>query len=865
MNRSASSGADLRSIRIRSLPKTTWMRWNGLLCLILLLGCHLSASDESDSKLAASFERPPDSARPWVYWYFMDGNLTRQGMTADLKAMKRAGIGGAIFLEVNLGIPRGPVQFMSKQWLGLVKHAVNQADRLGLQIALGAGPGWCGTGGPWVSVENSMQDLVASETNATGPGRFDAVLPLPKPHTPFFGEGTLTPELRKQWSGFYSDVCVLAFPTPQDTARIPDIDEKALYRRAPYSSQPGVKPRLPAPAEFPSIPAGECIATNRIVDLSGELSPDGHLNWNMPPGHWTVLRFGRRSTGQVTRPAPLPGLGFECDKFDPAALDSQLDAFDGKILKTIGPQMHSGRGVTDLHFDSWEMNSQNWTGEFRQDFQKRRGYDLLPFLPVFTGRVVESDEMSERFLWDVRRTAQELVVENHVGRLREFAHHHGLTLSIEPYDMNPAGDLTLGSAADIPMGEFWAQGFSYPTTYSCFEAVSLGHTLGRSIIGAESFTANPGEDWRLYPGAIKAQADWALCAGINRIVIHRYAAQPWLDRWPGMTMGPYGVHWERTQTWWNMVPAFHRYLTRCQMMLRRGLPVADILYLDAEGAPDVFRAPASALLPGLPDRRGYNFDGCAPDTLITKATVKNGRIVFPGGMSYRILVLPELQTMTPKLLRTIQQLIEAGATVIGAPPQKSPSLENYPQCDGEVKRLATEIWGSEPLQAERSYGEGDVILDTNAPGTDTNLLASTSSPKESDQAIYPDYEMTASVLCGLGVPPDFESTGDVRYTHRHEPSRDIYFIANRTAKHLSARCHFRVSGLQPELWDPVTGERRVLPDFREEGGRTTVPLQFAPAQSYFVVFRKTSTVAEGKNFSAHPNPERHLGSVAGFF
>ncbi|MBU6411697.1 MAG: glycosyl hydrolase, partial [Verrucomicrobia bacterium] len=512
--------------------------------------------------------------------------------------------------------------------------------------------------------------------------------------------GTLTPRLRAEWSGFYRDVCVLAFPTPKRQARIADIDEKALYYRAPYSSQPDVKPRLPAPAQFPPAPLAECIASNRILDLTGKLSPDGRLEWSVPSGRWTILRFGRRSTGQVTRPAPLPGLGFECDKFDAAALDAHFNAYVGRILAAPGPRRHPGRGITTLHFDSWEMSSQNWTKNFREAFEKRRGYDPLRFLPVLTGRIVEGPEASERFLWDLRRTAQELVVKNCAQRLRKLAHRHGLVLSMEPYDMNPAGDLALGSAADVPMGEFWAQDHGFHTEYSCLEAVSLGHTLDRRIIGAESFTAAPGEDWRLCPGTIKAQADWAFCAGINRLVIHRYAAQPWLDRRPGMTMGPYGVHWERTQTWWSMVPAFHRYLARCQMMLRRGLPVADILYLDAEGAPDVFRPPASALLPGLPDRRGYNFDGCGTDTLVSKAAVRNDRIVFPGGMSYRVLVLPELQTMTPRLLRKIRNLVRAGATVIGAPPQESPSLQNYPRCDAEVKRLAAQIWGSGALQSE---------------------------------------------------------------------------------------------------------------------------------------------------------------------
>lgn len=669
--------------------------------------------------LQEDFVSPPESARPWVYWMFMDGNLTREGMTADLEAMKAAGIGGTIFLEVDIGIPRGPVKFMSPEWRGLVAHAVHEAERLGLQFALGAGPGWCGSGGPWVKPEQSMQHLVASETNATGPARFEAMLPRPPPRKPYFGEGTLTPELRKQWLEFYRDVAVIAFPTPAAGARIADVDEKTLYFREPYSSKAGVKPFLPAPAVFPATPPEQCVASDRIVDLTDKLTADGRLVWDVPPGNWTIQRFGRTTTGQTTRPAPQPGLGFESDKFDRAAVDAHFESFVGMLLKEIGPRRRSDTGLTTLHFDSWEMSSQNWSEKFRDEFRTRRGYDPLPFLPAMTGRIVGNNEISERFLWDLRETAQELVIENHATRLKELGRKNDLELSIEPYDLNPTSDLRLGGVADVPMCEFWSKGYGFSTEFSCFEAVSIAHTMGRNIVGAESFTSS-GDGWKQHPASMKAQADWALCCGINRFVFHRYQHQPWLDRSPGMTFGPYGVNWERTQTWWKMAPAFHTYLARCQTMLRRGLPVADILYLAGEGAPHVFRPPRSALRGDLPDRRGYSFDGCAPQALMERASVKKGRIVFPDGMSYRVLVLPRVETMTPALLKKIKDLAADGATIIGSPSQKSPSLVDYPKCDVEVKKLAAEIWGG---------GHKHVIPDAGAGSTAESRASSLANAK----------------------------------------------------------------------------------------------------------------------------------------
>ena len=664
--------------------------------------------------LQQNFAAPPPAARPWVYWYVMDGNLTRVGIHADLEAMKKAGIGGAIFLNVDLGIPRGPVAFMSPEWQQLFVYAVSEAKRLGLQIALGSGPGWCGTGGPWVTPELSMQHLVASTTAVTGPSHFSGLLPRPQPRLPFFGEATLTPDLHQKWLDYYQDTVLIAFPTPVGNARIADADAKALYYRSSYSGM-GASPRIPAPADSDRVPADQTVPPGSVIDLTGRLAPNGQLTWDVPAGNWTIMRFGRTATGQTTRPAPAAGLGFESDKFSRAALAAHLKAFTDPLLRKAGPAYRVGdSGLTMLHFDSWEMGSQNWSAGFRKEFILHCGYDPLPYLPAMTGIVVGSLERSERFLWDLRQTDSDLVVNNHARPLAEYAHQHGLTLSIEPYDLNPSADLDLGSAADLPMGEFWSHRRQISTEFSCIEAVSVGHTNDRRVIGAESFTAAPGEDWHEYPGSMKEQLDWALCTGINKFVIHRYQHQPELDKYPGMTMGPYGVHWERTQTWWDLVPAFHTYMSRCSEMLRQGMPVVDILYLTPEGAPQVFTPPPSALTDGLPDRKGYSFDGCSPENLLANASVRGGRVVFPGGMSYRLLVLPAWETMTPGLLRKITQLVAAGATIVGSPPHKSPSLIGFPACDAQVGALSARLWGQPPYASVRTFGEGRVLPPSNA-------------------------------------------------------------------------------------------------------------------------------------------------------
>jgi hypothetical protein len=708
----------------------------------------------------------------------------------------------------------------------------------------------------------------------------------------------------------------------------------------------------------------------------------------VPAGNWTVVRMGRRINGAGTRPAPRAADGCEADRFDAKAIDFHLSKFVGVLLEKIGPRAKK-HGLTSLHMDSWESGAQNWTPSFLDEFKKRRGYDARPFLLTFSGRAVEGLEKSERFLWDVRLTAQELLLENHAERVKAYAHGKGFELSIEPYDMNPAGDLDLGAVADIPMGEFWHNGID--SAYSVFEAASIAHVMGKPVVATESFTSNGGLD--AYPAMMKNQGDWAFAAGVNRIFFHTYAHQPLgPDYKPGFTLGPHGVYWTRNQTWWPMVGAYHRYLTRCSEVLREGTTVSDVLYLTPEGAPHIFLPPDSSLegTGFYKDKKGYGFDGCSPRMLMERAEVKDGLIAFPGGTSYRLMVLPQVQTMTPALLKKIRSFVKAGATIVGNPPLKSPSLSDYPACDEDVQSLAKGLWGSlEPptVATTRPYGKGvihwggelspampkppkamDALMTSqwiwypegnpaaSAPagqryfqrtievdgakalasatasvnadneftlwingkkvseGTDfhvtvqspiasflqagTNVISvvvsnvgpaaspagwigafeitykdgsrsvvktdgnwsagmtasddgkpaqvlgayamgpwSLGGPQIKTPPLYPSYDLTAAILKSMGVVEDFTATGPVRYGHRRTADRDIYFVANRTGDPIKADCRFRVTEGNPELWDPVTGERRALPQFARGEGITTIPMEFDTFQSFFVVFK----------------------------
>ena len=819
-----------------------------LMALFLLVSCTFSNKQENNKdisldKIKKSFANPPDSVRPGVYWYFMDGNLSREQMTADLESMKKAGIGNVIFLEVNVGVPRGKVDFLSTEWQELFTHALKESKRLGITFTMGVGPGWTGSGGPWVKAEESMRHLVSSLVEVNGENNEIIKLPIPDPCPPFFGESNLTPELKEKWKAYYQDVAVLAFPTLKGKEKIEDIDEKALYVRAPYTSMPGVKPFLPEPFFEKEITSSCAIDQNKIINVTSYLKSDGTLEWSVPEGNWTIIRFGMRNNGAVTRPAPYPGIGFECDKFDTTAFKNHFDAFIGKLFSVSNFKRASKEGgLFRLHMDSWEMGAQNWSDNFREEFKNRKGYDLLPFLPVYAGQIVGSEEISERFLWDMRVTAQELILENHAEYIKKLGQQYGLGLSIEPYDMTPCADLDLGAVADVPSCEFWLKGYGFNSSFSCIEATSIAHVKGKPIVAAEAFTADSREGYAAYPGFLKNQGDWAFAAGINQFIYHTFVHKALGEHLrPGMTMGPYGVHWDRGQTWWSMVSDYHKYISRCSFVLQQGQTVADILYLTPEGAPHVFRPPHSAMEGNdtIPDRKEYNFDGCSPQ-MLSEASVKNHKIVFPGGASYQLLVMPIQKTMTPVLLAKIEELISTGANVIGVPPSKSPSLINYPKCDTEIKKNAEKIWGKTLSLKEitiQNYGKGKIYW-----GGDLS--------HSSDNELYPGYEAVASILKEMGVAEDFKSSnGKIRYTHKKLKDGDIYFIANRTSDTFQTNCNFRVTEGSIELWDPLTGEIREISQYKREKNHTIVPINFNAFQSYFIVFDKNRKTPQSKSNS----------------
>lgn len=576
-----------------------------------------------------------------------------------------------------------------------------------------------------------------------------------------------------------------------------------------------------------------------LLDLTGKMTPDGTLTAQLPAGRWEILRLGCTLNDHCRVSTCSEGWdGYALDPFDAGAFRRYWDAVVAPLIADAGPL--AGKALKYLHTDSWEVEVANWTPTLREEFQKRRGYDPLPWLPVIAGRIVNSREESNRFLHDFRRTMGDLAIANHYQLFRDGAHAAGLSIHPEsggPHAVPIDAQQCLGFN-DAPMSEFWAWSPRHrvgdANRFFVKQPASAAHTYGRKLVLAEGFTTI-GPHWQetLWDN-LKPSFDKALCEGLNLLVWHAFVCSPESEGIPGQQYFA-GTHLNPLVTWWEQSGPFFDYLNRCQWMLQQGLAVADVAYFYGDHVPNFAQLKSSDPAGVLP---GYDYDVVTSEVILTRMSVKDGRLVLPDGMSYRVLVLPNREVISLPVLRKLKELVEAGATVIGPKPVREQSLKDFPAGDAEVAKLAQELWGGpltpalspdggegarragEGASGERSFGQGRIIWGKTA----------------------------REVLQWERVRPDFEFKGEpdkpLDYVHRRDGDTDIYFVANRTNVETSGAGIFRVSGKAPELWNPVTGERRFAAAYSEGDGRTFVPLEFAPCGSWFVVFREPT--------SAHP-------------
>jgi hypothetical protein len=773
----------------------------GLLTWITPAGVvHKFTASPTAADLENSFLNPSNTARPGNIWFWMNGHVTKEGITMDLEAMARVGIGAVFNFDAGTGIPKGPLEYLSPEWFEMKVHALKECERLGIDFTMHNCPGWSSSGGPWITPELSMKTLtwsetsVASDTNATS-----LVLPTPPAKL-----------------DYYKDVAVLLFPSlPDNTPPFREWDKKTNKEFSRYGTEPIEK-------DLPAIPSGTVLNVTAYMNAGGVLDlkkVQAEMNKRKAEARkWTVIRFGFTSLGTLNRSAPDTGIGLECDKYDPKAIAFHFDKMMSNLLPVIKPLAQQGK--MGLEIDSYEVGMQNWTAGFEQEFERRNGYSLLAYLPAMTGKVVDNAEVTERFLWDLRRTQADLLADNYYGKFHELCRAHNILSYVEPYDRGMMEELQIGSRADVVMGEYWN---SLSTIFqnnltmrrTCKLVSSIAHISGQKIVGVEGLTGEPeAARWQEYAFAMKPICDKIFLMGINRILIHRNAHQPHPTAAPGMTMGPWGIHFDRTNTLWETNKAWLAYLARCQSLLQQGLFVADFAYFTGEEAGVYTRVNPDELNPK--PLEGYDYDVINAETLVKKARIEDSRLVLPDGMSYRVLVLQEQKAMSLELLKKVHEFIGQGLVVVGARPETTPGLKHHTGQSGrEFARILDELWGSDQ-SLDAKIGKGRLLW---------------------GQAL-------AQVCKTIGLLPDFEvhsRSGDapIRYFHRKADATDFYFVCNQRRSTEELVCSFRVTGKKPELWNPNTGAILDAPVFEQADGQTHVALTLDPYGSVFVVFRDT--------------------------
>ncbi|MDU1903153.1 MAG: glycosyl hydrolase [Dysgonomonas sp.] len=940
--------------------------------VLFIITFFLALQSGFSQNLRQLWESPPEEAKSWVFWYWMQGAVSKEGITADLEAMKEVGIAGAYLMPIR-GVPEKPfiepiVEQLSPLWWEMVDYAFREADRVGVKIGFHVCDGFALAGGPWITPELSMQKVVWSQVNIQGGKNINQALPQPQ-----------------SWKGYYKDIAVFAYPTmqgegvssqttiPKVTTDVKDMDPqfladknlegtfrsespcwiqyefdkpftartiqiersgnnfqsqrlvvqasddgmifrevmrlqpprqgwqevdfaklgrefsithslpettaryfRFLYDKAgtepgaedldaakwkqslkitairlssetrihQYEAKNGSTWRVAPRTTGNQIAENLCLNPKELIDISRYVDNNGNLNWKAPKGNWSILRMGHTATGYDNGTGGK-GSGLECDKFNPEAIKLQFDSWFGKAVEVAGEDLAS-RVLKIFHVDSWECGSQNWSSNFRDEFRIRRGYDIYNFLPVIAGIPIESVEVSERVLYDVRQTISELVVDKFYATLKAEANAKGCQFSAENVSPTMMSDGMMHFRnTDIPMGEYWYQSPTHDKMNDILDAISGAHIYGKNIIPAEAFT-----QLRMlfdeHPAMLKTLQDRNYSFGINRLSYHVYGLNPWLDRKPGMTLDGIGLYFQRDQTWWRLGKAWVDYAQRCHALLQFGKPVVDIAVFTGEEFPRRSLLP-DRLVPYLPGifgkekvewekrrmanvgeptqvkpvgvthsanifdpkdwvnpLRGYAYDSFNADALLNLAKVENGRIVLPDGMSYGALVIPAKHAMQPnpermsvEVAQKLQEFLEQGATIL-------------------MKEFPTQTLG--------------YVEKNNKP--------------EIDKSKFVSLPYTDQTFDKIGIERDFivtenssEYAKDIVYAHRQGNGVDIYFISNQKEVPCDVNVSLRATGRIPELWNPINGEIVTDINWQSINNTTNLNLHLDEGESVFIVLQ----------------------------
>ncbi|MGC9198417.1 MAG: glycosyl hydrolase [Acidobacteriaceae bacterium] len=774
--------------------------------------------------LQAGFEHPPKAAKVRCYWWWLNGNTTADTITRDLEGMKAKGYAGAILVDAdgsgsqgNLEVPVGPA-IGSAQWIALFVHALDVAQKLGLQISLNVTSRWdVGViGGSTVTPEDALKLLTYSRQIVTGGGRRRLRLASPPSE-----------------NGFYQSIAVLAYPLHHGAALAGSAGSarRAIVNLRAKTASIETGFSMPASKsvaeELPSVAGEQDADVSEVVDLSGHLGAKGTLEWTFPPGVWEILEIGYTDTAKHLTDYKGTPLGLPLDALSARAFDDYWRQAISPLLVAAKPYL--GTSLRYLVTDSWEAGGANWTENFREEFLRRRGYDPVFYLPIVAGRILSSRDESNRFLFDLRRTVADLITENYYDRFAEHARAVGL--GTHPESGGPHGApidaLETFRDSSFPQTEFWAASNYHRVTDSdrffVKEASSAAHIYGKPFVAAEGPTSMARAAWSESPGQnVQPTFDHALTEGLNHLFWHEFTSSPASYGMPGEEYFA-GTHLNPNVTWWREAGPFLLALNRAQFLLQQGQPVSDILYFYGDQVPNFARLKASDPAQVLP---GYDYDVTDADALLRRMRFKGADLHTPEGIRYRALALPSSRELSLPELQWVARFVHQGGVVIGLKP--SGPLGIVPKQQQTLyAQLADQMWSDcDHGRTEAGYGGGKIFCTTRSRDALTSLH------------IVPDfsYELNSE---DQGKEGSSSAAGVFDYVHRTTPRAEIYFVRNTLNQSVAGTLCFRVHGRAPELWLPDNGSTKAALIYSEtKDERTKIPLTFPAKGSIFIVFER---------------------------
>jgi hypothetical protein len=882
----------------------------------------------------AEFKNPPGNVKIHTWWHWLDGNITKEGITKDLEAMKEQGIVQATILNVGLfgerdfGVKK--VNFNTPEWFEMFGWALKEANRLGISIGAHNCDGWSTSGGPWITPEMSMKQYTWTKTivNASQSGAVKLKQPLasmdfykdvavvavksdnplnsfqyalpttllnedknadcifdgcPSSAVSFGRRDKITfrfkdvftaekieimPRRSFMWAnpGEFSSTYsisssddginfnkiteftikglnkMVSVPIEKTSAkfyqlsliRISNADawipltiaecelltekEKSLYSSdIEYLSEKSGNVKAVNEKSFYSpINTINPKSTKEVIDITSKMKSDGTLDWKPSEGNWTIIRFGYTTTGATNSPATAAGTGLECDKMDTTALNLHFKSFPAKLIEKAGS--FAGNTFKFILIDSWEAGYQNWTANMMKEFDQRRGYSLTSYIPVLCGESSGNTEVDEAVLFDFRKTIADLIENNYYKHFAELLHKNNLELHAEVIYGNtnypPLDILKTTQYVDLPMFEFWSatdnkQNLSFsPATgieLNMPSCAAIGYE--KPVMASEAYTgmAHYSEN----PAGLKPFGDKAYCAGINQMILHSYVHQP-NDKKPGMTLGQYGSHFNRNNSYWQYISGWLNYQSRIQDVLQQGVACFDVLYYLGDQLPQFLNYNVSNRLPF-----GYMFNACNFDILKNRVRVVDGKMVLNGKTSYSLLSLPPNTCLNFETVKRIEELVKEGVVLYGPKPEQMLSLNDIKNNKKAFEETVTRIWGNIDGKSifSNKCGKGMVYWGTPL----SEVLKS--------EKILPD----------INTQQNDNTT--LLFIHKKVENNDVYFVMNQQNQEVHREIAFRIAGKTPEIWDPEYGSTLKPGIYSTDKNYTRLPVTLKPHQSLLFVFK----------------------------